>query len=139
MITGDMGNKLNTYAIKDNSIGSYVFDGCASLTSIDLSNCLATTIDSAAFIGCTNLTSITLPSSLASIPNNEYGPFRNCTNLTTIKLPSAMFATDNNASIADEAFYNCPAIHEIYIPADAVAEFKNGSAAFNGCKTNGTI
>ena len=68
------------------SVGICAFEGCTSLTSIELPDSV-TIIGGNAFDGCTNLTSITIPDSVISI---ESGAFRGCSSLTSIELPDSI-------------------------------------------------
>ena len=87
-------------------IGSSVFSGCTSLTSIDFPDSL-TSIDYSAFYGCTSLTSIDLPDSLTSIGDDA---FYGCTSLISIDLP------DSLTSIGNSAFRGCTSLTGIRIP-----------------------
>ena len=62
------------------SIGSYAFMSCRSLTSITIPEDV-TRIGSYVFSGCTALTSITIPTSVTSIGDSA---FNNCSSLTEI-------------------------------------------------------
>jgi hypothetical protein len=164
MITGDMGNKLDNYFTT--TINDYVFRGCASLTSLDLSGSAnsLTTIGSAAFNRCAKLTTIGLSkltalttigssafSDCAAITTIDLSPLTNltsinsnafdgCTSLTTLKLPPAMFATDNQASINSSAFGGCTKLSNIYLPTNAATLPKTcDSNAFTNCPVSGTI
>lgn len=65
------------------TIGSS-FGNCSSLTSVDLSSC--TSIGDDAFSGCTSLQTVKLGSNLSTIGSDA---FKNCSALTTIQVPSA--------------------------------------------------
>jgi Leucine-rich repeat (LRR) protein len=99
------------------SIGDDAFDGCSSLTSVDLSNC--TSIGSYAFNNCTNLASVDL-SNCTSI-----GSYAFCgTNLACVDL-------SNCTSIGDWAFGCCGELASV-----ALSNCTNiGNAAFNGCSS----
>ena len=62
------------------TIGTYLFEGCSSLTSVTLPPLLET-IPAYTFKGCTALTAVTIPASVTSVVNTA---FNGCTNLTTI-------------------------------------------------------
>ncbi|GHV96629.1 hypothetical protein AGMMS50293_29490 [Spirochaetia bacterium] len=99
------------------AVGNFAFNGCTSLTSVDLPDVITigysvfgscnslnsvnlpnvTSIDSSAFNGCTSLTSVNLPE-VISIGSNA---FQNCTSLTSVSLPAAL------TSISSIAFINC--------------------------------
>ena len=78
------------------SIGAYAFNGCTSLTNINLSPTL-TTIGIQAFYNCTPLSGITLPSSLTTIGGNA---FSGCTSLEIADL-----SLPNLISLGQNAFY----------------------------------
>ena len=61
------------------SIEQYVFDGCSSLTSINIPNSV-TSIGESAFSWCRSLPSIAIPSSVTEIGD---GAFYNCSSLTS--------------------------------------------------------
>ena len=82
------------------SIGSYAFQYCYSLTSINLSANLSS-IGSSVFSGCHSLTSISIPESVSSIGSNA---FSYCYSLTSISIPA------NVSSIGSNAFRNCYSI-----------------------------
>lgn len=63
------------------AIGSYAFDGCSALTSVELPLGL-TTIDQDAFQDCTSLKSITIPENVTFI---GAGAFYNCRGLESIR------------------------------------------------------
>ena len=77
------------------SIGAYAFNGCTSLTNINLSPTL-TTIGSHAFYNCTPLSGITLPSSITSIGSSA---FNSCTSLEIADL-----SLPNLEKLASSAF-----------------------------------
>ena len=83
------------------SIGDYAFDGCSSLTSIDIPNSV-TSIGDGTFNGCTSLTRVSIPSGVTSIGDFT---FADCTGLTSIDIP------DSVISIGQGAFCNCDLIY----------------------------
>ena len=88
-----------TFPSSITKIFSSSFNGCASLTGIDLSDCIGlTSIADAVFFDCTGLTNIALPESLKNI--GDYA-FVGCTELTSIKLPNSI------ESVGRNAFSNC--------------------------------
>ena len=104
------------------SIGSGAFDGCTSLTSIDIPDSV-TSIGDAAFRSCGGLTSIDIPDSVTSIGESA---FSDCTGLTSIDIP------DSVTSIGVWAFAFCESITRIDIP-DSVTSI--GESAFSGCSS----
>ena len=74
-----VGNNTNitlpkNYNGENYSIGASAFDGCTSLTNINIPNSV-TTIGNQAFYGCSGLTSITIPNSVTTI---GYFAFSGC-------------------------------------------------------------
>ena len=135
------------------SIGSKVFSGCSSLTSITLPNGV-TSINSEVFLGCTALTSIIIPNSVTSI---NYDAFSGCSNLTSIKVETgnanydsrdncnAIISKKTNSlilgckssvipnsvtGIGNRAFMGCSGLTSIVIPNGVT---KIGEYAFYKC------
>lgn len=78
-------------------IEEYVFQGCTSLTSIDISDNV-TEINRCAFLDCTSLVVIHLPDSITTIGERA---FYNCKSLTNIVIPKKVVKIDW------DTFYNC--------------------------------
>ena len=125
------------------SIGDNAFDGCRSLTSIELPEGL-TSIEDYAFYRCTGLTAIELPAGLTRIGGSA---FYGCTGLTAIELPagletinpfvfsdcSGLTAIELPAgleSIGDWVFSGCGSLNSIDLPAGLTSI---GDYAFYGC------
>ena len=102
------------------NIGDGAFNGCYSLTQINIPDSV-TSIGSNAFNGCYSLTQINIPDSVTSIGNYA---FNNCRVLTQINIP------DSVTSIGNYAFNNCSSLTQINIP-DSVTSIE--SNAFNNC------
>ena len=93
------GEHIVKYTLTDpTSIGDSAFNGCDSLTSIDIPNSV-TSIGNSAFAQCTSLTSIEIPDGVTSI---DGGAFYQCSGLTSIDIPSGV------TSIGNGAFDNTP-------------------------------
>ena len=96
------------------------FNGCRYLTSVELSNKLAS-IPSHAFRNCSSLQSITIPNSVTSI--GRYA-FYGCTGLQSITIPNSV------TSIGYSAFEDCSSLASITIPNSVTSI---GRFAFEGC------
>ena len=122
------------------SIGSEAFNGCESLSSIDLSNC-SSWPDNSVFENCKSLKEIKLPSTLTEIPNYL---FYGCTGLTSFdftnitKIGSSAFEGTGLTSvvipasvkdIADYAFENCNNLKSVDLGNINFI----GNSAFEGC------
>ena len=93
-----------TYSVT--SIGKTAFDGCTSLTSVNIPNSV-TSIGQSAFYGCSSLTSVTIPNSVTSIGG---GAFYECSSLTSVTIPNSV------TSIGDYAFSYCSSLTSVTIP-----------------------
>ena len=102
------------------SIGSSAFSGCSSLASIQIPNSV-TRIGSSAFSGCTSLTSIEIPNSVTSIGNYA---FSLCSSLTSIEIPNSV------TSIGDYAFSYCYSLTNVVIGKSVTSI---GDSAFYFC------
>ena len=102
------------------SVGSDAFNGCYSLTHINIPDSV-TSIGSGAFSSCHSLTQINIPDSVTSIGSDA---FNGCYPLTHINIP------DSVTSIGSGAFSSCHSLTQINIP-DSVTSI--GSGAFNNC------
>lgn len=69
------------------SISIKTFNKCVGLETITISGNSLTSIGVSAFEGCTSLTSINLPSSLTTIGNNA---FKSCGKLSSVDLPNGL-------------------------------------------------
>ena len=87
------------------SIGFRAFDGCSSLTGIQLPKGL-TTIGTWAFDGCSSLTGIQLPKGLTTIGQSA---FYGCKSLTNIEIPEGL------TTIGVLAFYGCKSLAGINV------------------------
>ena len=103
-------------------IGDSAFNGCESLTSINIPNSV-TTIGNKAFIYCDSLTSINIPNSVTTIGEEA---FCGCDSLTSINIPNSV------TTIEDWAFFGCESLISIYIPNSVTTI---GNSAFNGCES----
>ena len=104
------------------TINTWAFQDCSSLTNITIPK-QVTTLHDDAFKNCTGLTKVTFKegSTLDSIAE---GVFANCTALTEINLPESI------TSIGEYAFENCSSLTSITIPQKV---YKIDIDAFSGC------
>ena len=101
------------------SIGNSAFQGCKSLTQINIPDSV-TSIGAYAFQDCYSLTHINIPDGVTSIG----GAFRYCFSLMQINIP------DSVTSIDAYAFQSCYSLTQIHVP-DSVTSI--GSSAFQDC------
>lgn len=87
-----------------------IFNGCSSLTSVDLSGTHLTSISSFAFMDCSKLTSVYLPNSVVAIGCKS---FWNCTDLTNINLEHVRY-------FFEDTFTGCTKLKEIALSSDIV-------------------
>ena len=131
-VTGYTGLECNVIipAVYNNkpviSIGSYVFSGCTSITSITIPNSI-TTIGQSAFHGCTSLTSVTIGSGVTTI---GWYAFYCCTSLTSVTIGSGV------TTIGKYAFNYCSSLESITIPNSVTSI---GDRAFTDCSSLETV
>lgn len=97
-------------------IGSFAFNGCKSVTSIDIKGNTLKSIGSGAFYGCTELANFYFPISVELI---ERIAFAQCENLSSVVLP-------DNCIVEEDAFRSCKGITYMKIPETV----KLGARAF---------
>lgn len=102
------------------SIGSNAFEGCSSLTNIEIPNSVIS-IGNYAFARCSGLTSIEIPDFVTSI---GHCAFESCSGLTSMVIPNSV------NSIGDYAFSCCSGLTSIVIP-NSVTSIEVG--VFNSC------
>ena len=103
-------------------IGSEVFSGCSSITSVSIPG-RVTSIGEGAFYECSSLVAVTLSENVVSI---EGGAFGWCSSLNSIMIPEE----SQLASIGAYAFADCNNLTTIALPKE-VAYI--GEGAFCGC------
>ena len=104
------------------TIGKGAFSVCSSLTSINIPNSV-TTIGKGAFSGCSSLTSINIPNSVTTIGESAFGW---CKSLTSINIPNSV------TTIGNWAFSGCSSLTSINIPNSVTTI---GKGAFSGCSS----
>ena len=129
----------NAIDIGDRAL-SYSFNGCTSLTSVDLSSLVSANGASTfyyAFQNCTSLTSVSL-SSLATATGNSsfYYAFGSCSSLASISFP-ALTKIGNNAF--NYAFNGCTSLTSVSFPTLVTAGAGSFYYAFSGCTSLRTL
>lgn len=124
-------------------IGSNAFNGCNTLTQVNLPSSLHY-INNYAFYGCTSLVNIVIPSNVKEIGESSFrgcsklemvdiqsnitniypATFEQCPSLTSINIP------DSVTVIGRMAFYSCSSLESINIPS-SINKIENN--AFNYC------
>ena len=110
-----------------------MFDGCSSLTSLDLSgfNTANVTDMSCMFIGCSGLTSLDLSSFNTANVIRLDSMFFACGSMTSLDLTE--FKTENVTSMT-EMFYGCSGLTTIYVGENwSTAAVTEGNGMFSGC------
>lgn len=135
----------NYYYSSNNQLGCYAFDGCFSLTSINIPLSVTSIGDRA--LSCTPLENINIPSSVTEIGDYAFpyceslkninipssvteikeGTFENCSSLESVNIPS------NVTKIGYNAFHDCKSLRAIYVYAEKVPILPYNSCAFEGC------
>ena len=102
------------------TIGNSAFEGCYSLTSVNIPDSV-TTIGGDALAYCGSLTSVTIPDSVTKIGNCA---FYGCSSLTSVTIG------DSVTEIGNSAFAECDSLTSVTMP-DSVTTI--GERAFWGC------
>ena len=111
----------NYYYSSNNQLGCYAFDGCFSLTSINIPLSVTSIGDRA--LSCTPLENINIPSSVTEIGERA---FLYCDHLKSVNIPSSV------TELGGGAFRGCESLKNINIPSN-VTEIKEGT--FCECKS----
>lgn len=114
------GSNNIEYRTADGKLGSYMFYGCESLTSVVLPTNI-TELPNHLFYSCKRLTSVTLPESLTIIQTSA---FEGCSSLASITFPESL------EGIGWSAFSYCKGLTSLELPARLTSI---GSFAFRGC------
>ena len=104
------------------SLGAFCFSNCCSLSSISLPSSI-TSLGNYSFNGCSSLSSISLPSSITSL---GACCFSDCSSLSSISLPSSI------TSLGANCFYNCSSLSSISLPSSITSL---ESRCFNRCSS----
>lgn len=127
------------------SLRNYLFYGCPTIESVQLSNSIIE-IPDCAFKGCTNLSTAILPTKLKEICDSAFAEcydlqeidlpskvisigscsFANCVKLSRIGLPASL------TTIKSKALFNCTSLSSLILPENLLT-IENG--AFSGCKS----
>jgi Leucine-rich repeat (LRR) protein len=125
---------LTTFGNTDYDYGYQgVFQGCTSLTSINLEDTQLTNIGERAFAGCLSLTSDTLilPETITTI---ERGAFQGCELITTMQLPGTITAIYGGSDYAGGgAFKGCTGLTELDLSMTQITII--GDQTFSGCSS----
>ena len=110
----------------------HTFDGCKSLTSLDISNfdTSAVTNMSYMFIGCNSLTSLDLSNFDTSAVTNMDGMFYDCDSLTSLDISN--FDTSAVTNMGG-MFRNCKSLTSLDISNFDTSAVTNMGGMFNGC------
>ena len=134
-VDGNLYNKNGTYLVQYaigkseqlfvvpdgvTNIGSYAFQSCTSITTVELPDGLLD-IETSAFYGCTGLTEMIIPYGVTNIDGSV---FQGCRNLTSVDLPETII------NLGALAFYDCMALSNITIPNNVKTI---GNYTFSGC------
>ncbi|MCH5351430.1 MAG: leucine-rich repeat protein [Clostridiales bacterium] len=112
---------VNMYATSMDSIGKFAFDECRNIKSVTIGKCVKS-IGSYAFHMCYALTSVAIPESVTEIGSNV---FSWCPNLAEVTL------SGSPKKIGDDVFAECQALTSITIP-NTYQYF--GTGMFKNCK-----
>ena len=125
---------LSSFITNNISNISYMFSHCFSLKSIDLSSFNTTNVNnmSGMFYGCSSLTSIDLSSFNTTNVNNMSDMFYGCSSLESIDL--SPFKTNNVNNMSD-MFCDCSSLESIDLSSFNTTNVNNMSFMFYGCSS----
>ncbi len=127
--------KVNTSKV---TTMEYMFDGCRSLTSLDISNFDLSSVQtmSCMFRSCSGLTNINLGNFNASSTTSFSQMFQGCTSLETINISDA---NTSSATTMYAMFNGCRALTELNLGSFNTANVTNMSMMFANCNALKTI
>ena len=127
--------KVNTSKV---TTMDYMFDGCRSLTSLDVSNFDWSSVQtmSCMFRRCSGLTNINLDNFNASSATNFVSVFDGCTSLEAINISDANTSSAINMS---SMFSGCQALTELNLGSFNTANVTNMVGMFSSCASLTTI
>ena len=116
-----ISEKIKTVIIDNGvtTVGSWAFDRCYNLTSVELPNTI-TIIKYNAFCFCRSLKSMQIPNTVTSIGNYA---FRGCKSLTSLEIPNSV------TFIGTLAFYGCSGLTSVNI-SNSVTTIKEHTFAY---------
>ncbi len=88
------------------TLGTNVFRGCTSLTTVDWEGCQITKTNTGLFQGATSLVNIVIPEGVTTIAGNA---FNGCTALETVSIPASL------TTITNTAFHDCTSLTEFIV------------------------
>ncbi len=110
----------------------YMFHGCSSLTSLDVSNFNTGNVTSmdGMFFNCSSLTSLDVSNFNTANVTNMWGMFSGCGGLTSLDLSNF-----NTANVTDMSgmFQNCSSLTTIYAGNFDLTSMEASSSMFTGC------
>ena len=126
----NIGEHVVTYEVKkgreQNAFNSGTFNGCDSLTSIEIPSGV-TTIGENAFNECTSLSSITIPNTVTSMGNYA---FYSCSSLSSITIPNTV------TSIGESAFGSCTSLSDVTIESTTKLDYTD---SFDSIDSNAVL
>ena len=128
-------NNLNTTQVK--TMGS-MFNGCSSLTSLDLSGFDTSNVTDMSFMFnyCSRLTSLDLSGCNMSNVMSMSSMFRGCISLTSLDLSGC---NTSNVTNMEEMFYNCESLTGLDLSGFNTSNVTNMRGMFDGCSSLTTI
>ena len=126
---------LNTWGATNMS---YMFSGCSSLTFLDVSGFDTQYVHNMSnmFEGCSSLTSLDVSNFNTANVTNMYQMFKGCSSLTSLDVSS--FNTSNVTNMY-QMFYGCSGLTSLDVSNFDTSNVTNMGGMFNGCSALTTI